>query len=119
MSFAEGIITREYARDWHVIAISQKGNRTHVCVDGKIVMDKTFANRESEFEDGEHADFGVKFMSNSINGINMRDVVDNFSNYKCPIDYSRIIVGNKAHNSSELRENSKAIMATANLPYLG
>ena len=119
MSFAEGIITREYARDWHVIAISQKGNRTRVCVDGRFVLDKTFTNRASEFVNGSTVDFGVRFMSNSINGVNMRDVINGYSNYKCPIDYSRIIVGNKAHNSSELRENSKAIMASANLPYLG
>lgn len=119
MSFAEGIITRNYARDWHVIAVSQKGNRTRVCVDGRFVLDKTFTDRESEFVNGSTANFGVRFMSNSINGVNIRDILNGYSNYKCPIDYSRIIVGNKAHNSSELRENSKAIMASANLPYLG
>jgi hypothetical protein len=110
MSFKDGVITDEYARDWHVIAVSQNLNNGKVYIDGKCVLDKTF-NLRTDFTNGTTDDFKIRFMPNDMIGINMKDVTnDGYASYKCPVDYRLVMMANKAHHSSELRENSKYIM---------
>ena len=110
MTFKDGVITDEYARDWHVIAISQNIKTAKVYIDGRCILDRTFDLR-TDFEDGTEDDFKIRFMPNDMIGINMKDVRDDdYANYQCSVDYRLIMMSNKAHHSSELRENSKYIM---------